>query len=215
MSLTATVRALVLTGATPEMILAVVEAHEACASDALAARRASDAERQREKRERDRHVTSRDVTVTVDEAVTTPAPPSSLPPRPPIPTTPTPPDITTRASASDFDRFWAAYPRKEAKATARKAFARAVVKIGGPDPPAILLGALERAKASWVDAQFIPHPATWLNGERWDDEPEIPRQALKAHDGSSQRPPDSKQASNLARAFAGSERAAEYVAQRR
>jgi len=67
MSLSRIIRALVLSGATPEAILAVVEAHEESTSDALAARRASDAERQRAKRERDAHnVMSRDVTVTVN-----------------------------------------------------------------------------------------------------------------------------------------------------
>lgn len=62
MSLAVTVRAMVAAGATPEMILAVVEAHEAHAADALAQRRANDAARQKAKRSRDRHVTSRDVT---------------------------------------------------------------------------------------------------------------------------------------------------------
>ncbi len=62
MSIAAIVRALVAAGATPEMILAAVEAAEMSQQDALAARRANDAERA--KRYRDRHVTSRDVTVT-------------------------------------------------------------------------------------------------------------------------------------------------------
>lgn len=62
MSITAIVRALVTAGASPEMILAAVEAAEGVQCEALARRRASDAERQRRKRER--HVTSRDVTVT-------------------------------------------------------------------------------------------------------------------------------------------------------
>lgn len=47
MSIAAVVRALVAAGATPEMILAAVEAAEQSSMDALAARRASDAERQR------------------------------------------------------------------------------------------------------------------------------------------------------------------------
>jgi hypothetical protein len=25
------------------------------------------------------------------------------------------------------------------------------------------------------DPKFVAHPATWLNGERWDDEPDIPQ----------------------------------------
>jgi len=66
-TISAIVRALVAAKATPEMILAAVEAAEATASDALARRRASDAARQAAKRERTKHdhVMSRDVTVTV------------------------------------------------------------------------------------------------------------------------------------------------------
>lgn len=62
MKITAIVEALVAAGATPEMILAAVRAAEQSQSDALASRRANDAERAR--RYRERHVTSRDVTVT-------------------------------------------------------------------------------------------------------------------------------------------------------
>lgn len=54
------VRALVMAQATPEMILAAVEAAEGETENALEKRRASDRERQA----RRRHVTSRDVTVT-------------------------------------------------------------------------------------------------------------------------------------------------------
>jgi hypothetical protein len=66
--LAATVRALVLTGATPEMILAVVETHERETADALARRRASDAARQQAKRDREAMTVepaSRDVTLPV------------------------------------------------------------------------------------------------------------------------------------------------------
>lgn len=62
------VRALVISGATPDMILAAVEATEAANEDALMRRRDADAARQRAKRERDCHVISRDVTVTVRDA---------------------------------------------------------------------------------------------------------------------------------------------------
>jgi hypothetical protein len=70
-----------------------------------------------------------------------------------------------------FDRFWSAYPRKEAKAVARKAFAR-----HKPDDALLgaMLNAIEKQKRSnqWVkdNGQFIPLPATWLNQERWTDE---------------------------------------------
>lgn len=71
-----------------------------------------------------------------------------------------------------FDKFWQAYPRKEGKKRAQEAFAR--IK---PDDALLdrMLAALERAKASsqWRkdNGEYIPHPATWLNGRRWEDEP--------------------------------------------
>jgi hypothetical protein len=61
-----------------------------------------------------------------------------------------------------------------AKPKAREAFARAMKRInGGRDPMAVVMAGLERAKASrkWQEG-FIPNPATWLNQDRWDDEPD-------------------------------------------
>ena len=72
----------------------------------------------------------------------------------------------------DFERFWEAYPRKVAKADALKAFEKNV-----PEPLlATVLNALEKQKRSesWIKdgGKFIPYPATWLNGKRWEDEVE-------------------------------------------
>ncbi|MBP2583357.1 hypothetical protein J3A78_003835 [Streptomyces sp. PvR006] len=72
-----------------------------------------------------------------------------------------------------FDEFWAAYPRRIAKAPARAAWSKAI-KRGAM--PADITAAATRAAAQWrrqnTETKFIPHPATWLNGERYDDEPE-------------------------------------------
>jgi hypothetical protein len=112
--------------------------------------------------------------------------PSSLPPTPPNLTTHTPECVSTRPrKAGDFDVFWEAYPRKTGKDAARKAYFAAVGRIDGPDPPGVLLAALERVKATWDDAQYIPHPRTWLSQGRWQDEPTViqlnPRQANGPH----------------------------------
>jgi len=71
-----------------------------------------------------------------------------------------------RAQAREvFDRFWKAYPKKEAKGEAEKAFAKACKQA---DPEKII-AALARFR--WPeDRQFIPHPASWLNARRWEDE---------------------------------------------
>ena len=74
-----------------------------------------------------------------------------------------------RSSSSDddgFSRWWDSYPRKVGKAAAAKAYAKAV-KIVSPER---LLAALEQQKPSWTDPKYIPHPTTWLNQGRWDDE---------------------------------------------
>ena len=65
-----------------------------------------------------------------------------------------------------FEQFWSAYPRKTAKGSARGAFRKALTKSTLPS----ILAALERQKPQWSDPNFIPHPATWLNAERWLDE---------------------------------------------
>ena len=68
-----------------------------------------------------------------------------------------------------FDEFWNAYPKKVAKKDAMKAFSE--IK---PDPDLFgeILQGIERHKKSlqWQNRQYIPHPATYLRGERWTDE---------------------------------------------
>jgi hypothetical protein len=87
---------------------------------------------------------------------------------------PAPSIKSARAVASEaggFDRFWATYPRKVAKAAAVKAWAKI-----SPDHELtnIIVGAIQRQAQSdqWVrdDGKFVPYPATWLNGRRWEDE---------------------------------------------
>ena len=67
-----------------------------------------------------------------------------------------------------FDRFWSVYPRKVAKGDARKAFNKVIKTV----PLHVLIDSVEKHKKSeqWKDPKFIPHPATWLNGERWEDD---------------------------------------------
>jgi hypothetical protein len=72
-----------------------------------------------------------------------------------------------------FDTFWAAYPRKIGKDAARKAFAKRNVT---KELLQQMLDAIEAQKRSeqWQKngGQFIPHPATWINQGRWQDETE-------------------------------------------
>lgn len=85
-----------------------------------------------------------------------------------------------------FDEFWSVYPRKADKATARKAFDKAITK---QDPEQIIYAAcLLRDDPNRV-AQFTPLPATWLNKERWEDEP-LPTRLDTAADRRNQRTRD-------------------------
>ncbi len=71
-----------------------------------------------------------------------------------------------------FVQFWDHYPRKVGKGAAYKVWKR----MSRPDKEA----AIDRAEwfaGCWKHhdphgdrASFIPHPATWLNGRRWEDD---------------------------------------------
>jgi hypothetical protein len=68
-----------------------------------------------------------------------------------------------------FDEFWSLYPRKIAKATARKAWAKLSAEQQLMAAKAINTHC-EYWKAKETELEFIPHCATWLNGERYEDE---------------------------------------------
>ena len=83
--------------------------------------------------------------------------------------TPKPPNPGESASPDGFAEFWSRYPRKTAKPTAIKAF-RAVKPNG--HLPDILADIDRRMQGEWrgKEQQYIPHPATYLNQRRWEDE---------------------------------------------
>lgn len=72
-----------------------------------------------------------------------------------------------------FERFWQAYPKKKDKERARRAW-----KKLAPDLSLcrVMAAALEQQKQSsqWTrdNGAYIPYPSTWLNGHRWEDEPD-------------------------------------------
>lgn len=73
--------------------------------------------------------------------------------------------------AQSFDRFYQAYPRKQGKQAAQKAW----LKLK-PDDTLVetIMDALadHKQQPDWLKdgGQFIPYPATWLNGRRWEDD---------------------------------------------
>ena len=83
----------------------------------------------------------------------------------------------TNISSSDddgvdyyFDQLWSLYPRKIGKGQARKAFKAASKKIDFYDLLPKLMDFVNTLEGK--DKQYMPHLATWLNGERWTDEVE-------------------------------------------
>lgn len=72
-------------------------------------------------------------------------------------------------SPDGFNDFWNLYPRKQAKKKAQDAWR----KIKADELPAILNGlrtAMQTEQWQKDGGRFIPLPATWLNGRRWEDE---------------------------------------------
>lgn len=135
----------------------------------------SAAERKRQQRQRDRdvlsdrddaddcvtddtssisHAESRKVTTDKDkdkDKETTPKPPSGVELR--------------------FERFWSAYPKKVGKDAARRWWGKR--KPDDAMLAAMLAAIAVQAKsAQWAKdgGQYIPHPTTWLNEGRWQDD---------------------------------------------
>lgn len=80
-------------------------------------------------------------------------------------------DVKGSFLEESFKSFWNAYPRRIGKGAAFRAWKR--IK---PDEGTVstILNALKCQKGleQWQKegGQFIPHPTTWLNQERWNDE---------------------------------------------
>lgn len=74
----------------------------------------------------------------------------------------------------EFSTFWSCYPKKVAKADARKAWLQ--TKDVRPDITTVINAITSACKTEqWMKSggAFIPYPATWLRGERWDDIHEV------------------------------------------
>jgi len=78
-----------------------------------------------------------------------------------------------KGDGGGFDIFYSAYPKKKSKAEAMKSW-----KKLNPSSELLeeILAALEWQKRTpnWQKegGQFIPHPSTYLNNRRWEDDPE-------------------------------------------
>lgn len=80
--------------------------------------------------------------------------------------------------ADSFSRFWSLVPKKVGRRAAEKGYRNAVTAIagragpGGDNPHGFLAERMAAFAASdkGRSGQFCPHPATWLNEGRYDDD---------------------------------------------
>ena len=69
--------------------------------------------------------------------------------------------------------LYKAYPRKVARGAALKAIRKALLSKDSIGFDALMDAVQEYAKAKeGQERQYIPHPSTWFNQERWDDDRE-------------------------------------------
>ena len=74
-----------------------------------------------------------------------------------------------------FNSFYKLYPRKVGRVVAQRCF----TKLNKKDKQLAYDGLLKYIRfweSSKTEKQFIPHPSTWLNQKRWEDEIDIPKQ---------------------------------------
>lgn len=73
--------------------------------------------------------------------------------------------------ADGFAAFWAAYPKKAGKADALKAWNKLAPDVVLQEQMGKVLEVQKQSQQWRKDGgQYIPMPATWLNGRRWEDE---------------------------------------------
>lgn len=79
----------------------------------------------------------------------------------------------------DFNSWYSQYPKKVAKKEAEKAWARLT-----SEERARAMDAIPNHVRYWdakgTEKQFIPHPSSWLNGARFEDELDFVEAAPKA-----------------------------------
>lgn len=94
---------------------------------------------------------------------------------------PQPVSSTHTLDPDRFDEFYAVYPRHVGRGAARKAYAGARRrKVAQQHIIDAAKRFAQKCECERTEVNFIPHPATWLNQERYDDQPD-PEPTLPAH----------------------------------
>ena len=102
---------------------------------------------------------------------------------------------------AEFDQWYAEYPRKRGKGQALKAYRNTRKKVDA----ATLLDALRQQAPTLMakGPEFCPYPATWLNGERWADEPDQVAAGTAAKVYVTEQPPDGLSSAEYREWYAG------------
>lgn len=122
--------------------------------------------REQKERESTRYRVQRHRNKTSNASVTVPSPST------PSPSTPSPTPNRKRkillANPDGFAAFWSRYPKKLGKANAEKAWNHLNPQNGLVETILASIAA-HLTTDQWSDPQYIPYPATFLNGRRWED----------------------------------------------
>ncbi len=90
-------------------------------------------------------------------------------------------DKLPRSYSRQFEAWWKLYPRKINKSLAFKAFQKAI-RIESFE--VIMRHTLAISESPKGKGKFCPHPTTYLNGQRWGDDPQEWTDAREAEDDS-------------------------------
>lgn len=169
MNLMSAIDAMVAAGCTVEQVQAVVRVHSETEEAKATDRRAKAAERKRRQRSRDVTVTERDDAgqcVTARDVLS----PKKETPHTPKEKLPLSSLVRSDAGArkAAFEVFWQRWPNKVAKPEAESAHGKVWT-----ENEAILAGIVRYVAGKPVDRNWM-HPATFLNGRRWEDQPVLP-----------------------------------------
>jgi hypothetical protein len=95
-----------------------------------------------------------------------------------MPETETETETEKNISLTSFAEFWSVYPKRVGRRKAEAIYGRAIAKRE-VTPEALIAGAKRyAAECAGKEAQYIAHPATWLNAGRWADETIKPNPAI-------------------------------------
>lgn len=86
-----------------------------------------------------------------------------------------------KENPAGFDEFWSVYPRHIDKKSALRAWTK--LKPSDELKQTIIADVRRRVNSDteWTEEKYIPYPATYINGARWEDEPAQAAEPEKPH----------------------------------